>query len=83
MSQINKYPVPYEIKEFDTFKKFLKWQHEQGYEVLLVAQRITVPTKNGGYHHKIWSRKMGNGFLREIDHCHLAVIVMDINYEKE
>lgn len=81
MSEINRYPVPYVIQEFPTFKSFLKWQYEQGYEVLFLAQRVTVPRSNGGWYYKIWARKMGNAFLREIDRCHLAVMVMDIDYE--
>lgn len=86
-SQLETYPIPYEIVEFMGFIHFFLWQREQGAEVIFLAQKYYVayePDKADKTYYCMWSNgKRGSAFLKDSDNCHCAIMVLDKKFDFE
>lgn len=83
-SQLETYPIPYEIVEFMGFIHFFLWQREQGAEVIFLAQKYYTAYETGKKQYRMWSNgNRGFAFLKETDNCHCAIMVLDKKFDFE
>lgn len=83
-SQLETYPIPYEIVEFMGFIHFFLWQRERGAEVIFLAQKYYTAYETGKSQYRMWSNgKRGSAFLKDSDNCHCAIMVLDKNFDFE